>query len=145
MNTRTTESLLSLLAMTVFADKTVYAAEIFGFVKAAQYLQSKNLVNPLLTEADLLVWYENHKEDLFRRVVKHDIEEWLKECLNELNNVEDKASILTAMTDIAKADDELHISEVALHVLAAKIWNIDYELPVIASGHGDFDSELVLI
>jgi len=145
LDNKSTDSVLSLLAMTVFADKNVFAVEIFGFVKAAQFLQAKNVIKPDMSEADLLIWYEDHKEELFTRVIKHDVEIWLSECLNELNHVENKAAILTAMTDIATADDELHISEVALHVLAANKWNIDYDIPKIASGHGHTESDLVLI
>lgn len=145
MDTKTTDSLLGLLVMTIFADKHVYATEIFAFVKVAQTLQDKGLIPKEMSEAKLLLWYEMHKERLYEKVATHDLESWLQDCLNDLDHLDEKADILAAMTNIAKSDDELHISEVALHVLAAKIWKIDYVAPKILAHSAPIVEELIVI
>ncbi len=119
--------LLSLFAMTVFADKRVYAQEIETFLSVAARLQEAQIIEPGLSEAKLLAWYEMNKDKILATISTPDFEEWFCQCLKSLDHIKNKSLILKIMADIAKSDDEFHVSEKALIVLTAREWNVEVE------------------
>ena len=70
MLTKTVENILTILALTVFADKRVFANEIDSFINSARHLES--LQNPEIdiTPAKLLVWFEEHRDALKARMAQ---------------------------------------------------------------------------
>lgn len=124
MCTEELNDLLSLLAVTIIADKRVLSEEIDRFISASNGLYIARVIEPRLTEAKLLAWYEAHKDDLKQRLNGPDFEKWLYGCLNRLNHIRDKQAILDVMADIAVSDGELHVSERALMALTARHWNV---------------------
>ncbi len=120
------DSLLGLLAMTIFADKKVLSEEIKAFVGSVKYLQSMQVVVASVSEADIIMWYELNKDELKTKVTGKGFEIWLRDCLGNLSTVKNKPAILIAMGDIANADEEVHVSEVALVALVAKHWGLKW-------------------
>ncbi len=117
-----TKYVLELLALTMFADKQVLAAEIQTFVDIVLRFQRENILTTKLTEADIILWYEEQKADL-ANVIQHGVfESWIEERLQNLRDFPDKHLLLRAIDEIANADGEKHISEKALEVLTAKKW-----------------------
>ena len=45
------ENILGLLAMTIFADKKILAAEIKAFTRAVRYLQNEQVITTAMSEA----------------------------------------------------------------------------------------------
>ena len=125
MSNATHEKDLSLLAATIFADHRVYSSEITVFVRAASRLDVIHKARPNLSEAKLLVWYEENKEHIKGKMTAPYFKDWFYDILEKLSDVEDKRPILAAMKDISRADSEIHVSERALFTLAARHWGLN--------------------
>ena len=125
MKTEELHDLLSLLAVTIIADKRVLSEEIDSFVEASNALYIARVMEPQLTEAKLLTWYEENKDELKQNVKSPGFEKWFYGCLDRLNHIRDKQAVLKVMADIANSDGELHVSERALMALAARYWNVE--------------------
>lgn len=125
MITKDLDDVLSLLGVTIIADKRVFSAEIEAFLKAAKDLKLARLIDPKLSEARLLAWYEMNKDDLTEKVHSPYFKTWFYDCLDSLADLPDKSALLKAMGDISLSDGELHVSERALIVLAKLHWKMD--------------------
>ena len=118
------DSLIGLLAMTMFADKKVLSQEIKAFVYGVKHLQSTHVLKTNLSEAEIIMWYELNKAELKSKVTGIGFEEWLYNRLKHFEPIDDKQAILSTMRDIADSDDAVHISEKAFLVLVANHWNM---------------------
>ena len=126
MFSRTINNILTILALTVFADKRVFADEIKSFINSARTLEALNNLDVDLSPAKLLVWFETNREDLKARMdAGASFERWLTPILDDLIDHPDRHAILNRMINISKSDGEVHVSEKALMVIAAKRWNIN--------------------
>ena len=124
MLSREHHNILSLIAATIFADKRVFAAEIEMFAKAAAKLKHLQQASPKLSEARLLIWYEENKDDIRANVAAPYFKDWFYDILEQLKSVQDKEAILDVMEKIARADGSVHISERALTALAKRYWGM---------------------
>jgi hypothetical protein len=131
----TEEALLSLLAITVLADKRVYAVEIDSFVKMALSLNAQISFSEAVSEPKLLMWFELNRDNLRATIKTPAFKIWYNDCLETLASVPEKPQILEAMTQIAHADQDIHFGEIALITLTAKHWNI--ALPDLTSTKWD--------
>jgi len=116
--------LLSLLALMIFADKRVLKDEINAFVRLADKLQVARDIEPRLSEAKLVLWYESHKEELEAALNSPNFDGWFYDRLDNLKDIPNKLSILSVLCDIASSDGEVHVSEKALIKLTAQRWDI---------------------
>lgn len=116
------QSVLELLAMTMFADKQVLAVEIQAFVKIVLRFQRDHVISTELTEADIIHWYEARKKDLASVVQEHQFESWINQKIEALQDFPDKHLLLRAMDEIAVSDGDKHVSEEALEVLTTQKW-----------------------
>ncbi len=116
------QSVLELLAMTMFADKQVLAVEIQAFVRVVLRFQRDHVICTELTEAEIIRWYEERKEDLAKVVENHVFESWIDSKIEALRDFPDKHLLLRGMDEIAHADGEKHVSEQALEVLTTQKW-----------------------
>jgi len=119
---------LCLLAITIFADKRVFAQEIEAFLKGSQSLESIYKMDEKVSEARLLMWFESNNSDIRQKILTPDFEPWFNRLLNRLNRIEDKQPILDIMNDIAWADKDYHVSEKALNVLTTGHWGLQAQL-----------------
>lgn len=119
---------LSLLAATIFADKRVFATEIESFMKMAGKIQRLRGGDERLSEAKLLSWFDSNVDIIRGKLLSPAFESWFYETLERLDSLADKQALINIMLDIAKADDEFHISEKALIILTAQHWNLSYQL-----------------
>ena len=117
-----TQSVLELLAVTMFADKKVLASEIQAFVANVQWLQNDYVLKTSLSEGEIIKWYEANKDAMRALIQPGNFEAWMDIKVEELKDFPDKHLLLRAMDEIAHADGEKHISEKALEVLTAKKW-----------------------
>ena len=117
-----TQSVLELLAVTMFADKKVLASEIQAFVANVQWLQNDHVLKTSLSEGEIIKWYEANKGAMRALIQPGNFEAWMDLKVEELKDFPDKHLLLRAMDEIAHADGEKHISEKALEVLTAKKW-----------------------
>ena len=122
MFSKTTHDVLTLLAVTVFADKHVYSSEIKEFINVAKTLPHCQNPDDKLSEARLLAWFEQNRLELKSLHASQAFEDWLLSLLERLSGLKDKTSLLQAMRLIARADGEVHISETALITLAKYYW-----------------------
>ena len=118
------QNLLSLLAVTIFADKRVFAQEIETFLKTAESITEIRNVQETLSEAKLLAWFDANAENIRGKLQTPGFEPWFYGCLDKLAGLKDKQALLNIMMDISKADDEFHISEKALITLTASHWEL---------------------
>lgn len=124
MFTQEIEDIMSLLVLTVFADKKLYSEEIETFISLAKEMEAFNSAENRMSEAKMLVWFENNKFDLMVRLETPDFEAWFYELLDRLAHINHKPLILKCMARLAAADDDVHVSERALLALTAKHWKI---------------------
>ena len=126
MLARDIDDLLTLLALSIFVDKRVFAEEITTFMRESKTLQSGLQIEPRLTEARLLSWFEAHREALKKQVEALDFTSWIIPLLERLKPLHDKSLILDMMNEISISDGELHETEDNLIKLAAHHWDINY-------------------
>lgn len=114
------QSILELLAMTIFADKKIYADEIQAFTHSVIKLQNEGMLSTNMTEVKIILWYETHKDALMEYLTTSKFEIWLSGKIFDLDRVPDKFKVLEAIEYISFSDGEEHISEKALRMLASK-------------------------
>ena len=117
-------SVLSLIAATIFADKHIYASEVETFLKSTVKLKPVLRLEPKLTEAKLLSWYEMNKDEIRDKVSTPYFKDWFYSLLERLKDFPEKEAILETMKKIAYADGEVHVSERALVALAGRYWDL---------------------
>ncbi len=124
----TKNNVLDLLGLAVVADERVFAEEVFAFVKIGLALGAG------LSEARLHEWFSNNRSSLRARLNDRDFAQWLPTCLDKVANQYEPITILNHLRDIAASDQDIHVSETALIVLAARHWGLDLpELSVSAA------------
>ena len=119
------DDLLSLFAAVIIADKRVFAQEIDVFLKATSTLKTALDIQPNLSEARILSWYEMNKDAVREEVTGPYFRSWLYDRLDRLAHIKSKQDILDIMNKISLADGELHSSESSLMSLTARRWKLD--------------------
>ena len=117
------KDILSLIAATVFADKHIFASEIDVFIKSTRNLKIVKRLEPKISEAKLLSWYELNKDEIQQNLSTPYFKDWFYAILERLNDVKDKESILDVMRKISRADGHIHVSERALIALSENYWH----------------------
>ena len=113
---------LTLIALSIVADKRILASEITAFIKNAQLIDKKLKNDSPITEAKLLAWFENNRVTLRDKVSLGPVgfERWFKSVLADISDFEDKSFIMDLIEKISQADGEVHISERALLALVGR-------------------------
>ena len=119
MFNREIEALLSIIALSIFADKRVLSEEIKAFVESADLIQSKVYSDIVLSETKLLLWFELNRVELQDKMSLGPVgfKRWFEDTVAELPVISDKRFIMEIIGKISKADNEFHISEKALGVM----------------------------
>lgn len=122
MFNRKVHAVLTVIALSVFADKRVLSTEITAFVKSADIIQKKVKSDIPVTEAKLLLWFELNRMNLRDKMKLGPVgfERWFETVLSELSALSDKSFISDIVRRISYADGELHVSEQALSVMLEK-------------------------
>ena len=116
-------SVLNLIAATILADKRVYAAEVEAFIKETSKLDLVRQLEPNISEAKLLAWYDMNKAAVEANLKGPYFKNWLYSLLDQISELNGKDEILEVMNKIARADDNVHVSERALIRLAKRYWD----------------------
>lgn len=113
---------LTLIALSIVADKRILSSEITAFIKNAQLIDKKLKNDSPITEAKLLAWFENNRVTLRDKVSLGPVgfEHWFKTVLADISDFEDKSFIMDLIEKISQADGEVHISEKALLALVGR-------------------------
>ena len=119
------DSVLNLIAATILADKRVYASEVEVFIKQSSRLKLIRRLDPKISEAKLLSWYELNKDSINDRLSTPYFKDWFYATLDQIAELPDKQTILEVMRKISAADDDVHVSERALITLAERYWKLN--------------------
>lgn len=113
------EALLTIIALSIFADKRIFSSEISTFVDSAKEIQAHAASDLPVTEAKLLMWFEMNRMRLSDKIRLGPVgfQHWFESVIGELHHYPDKDFIMTMLDRIAHADGEFHVSERALSVL----------------------------
>lgn len=114
--------LLHLIAATILADKRFYASDGDTFIKEARAMILVRQLEPKLSEARLLSWFELNKGAVQENLKAPYFKDWYYNLLKQLSDVPDKKSILDVMHKISSTDDKVHESGRALIILAERYW-----------------------
>lgn len=119
MFNREVEAVLSVIALSIFADKRVLSTEITAFVKSADIIKAHVRSNLPLSEAKLLLWLEMNREQIKAKMQlgPAEFEAWFDSIFEAFAKLPDKTFISEIVETIAQADGELHVSEKALSVM----------------------------
>lgn len=117
-------SVLNLIAATILADKRVFASEVEVFIQQASRLEIVQRLDPKISEAKLLAWYELYKEAIESNLRTPYFKDWYYGLLEQISSLQDKEKLLDVMRNISAADGEVHVSERALIILAERYWGI---------------------
>jgi len=118
-------AIMSLLALTMFADKQVLAKEIKAFSNAVIRLSRSEVLHSGYTETRAILWYESHKGDLKDSLKPEVFQIRISELLDSLKGFTRKQDLLTEMIQIANSDQDEHVSEKALTVIIARQWGLE--------------------
>lgn len=126
MFTRQIDAVLTLIALSIFADKRVLSEEITAFVSSADLIQRNVHSDISITETKLLLWFELNRTDLRDKMNLNavEFEQWFEALLSDLPTLSDMTFIADISANIFNADSELHISEKALGVILERKLNI---------------------
>jgi len=124
MFNRQINAVLKVIALSIFADKRVLSEEITAFVESADLIQSKVNSDITISETKLLMWFELNRAELQNKMTlgPAGFKHWFENLLSELPVLSDKSFITDIIGRIANADQEFHISEKALGVMLARIF-----------------------
>ncbi len=118
------DDILTILTLSVLADKKIYASEIDTLVKAATRIHLINDSQTILTEAKVLVWFENNKDKIKAKMnlPRSEFDAWVIPVLKRIKQNSDIDTLTHLMEMIAVADGEVHVSERALINLVKRNW-----------------------
>ena len=119
---------LNLLASMIFADKRVFAKEIETFLKMAETIRQLSPRHEDISEAKLLSWFDSNADIIREKLKMPGFESWFYGCLDRLDGLYNKQALIDIMTQIARSDEEFHVSEKALLILTANHWNLEYQI-----------------
>ena len=125
MTLKMMNDILTLLALEVIADKRVLTDEVDTFVDTARHLQEIMNIDPVLSDETLFAWLESNYQNLQNIVSGSDFDRKLQDLFSRLEALPNKAAVLKGMARISIADGEVHVSEQALIILAARHWGIN--------------------
>jgi len=113
------EAVLSVIALSIFADKRVLSTEITAFVKSADVISAHVNSDLQLSEPKLLLWFELNRERIQAKMQlgPAEFEAWFDSIFEDFARIPDKTFISDIVENIARADGELHISEKALSAM----------------------------
>jgi len=117
-----THDLLCLFATMIVADKKIYAVEIEAFADCVIDFFAKTDLGEAPSQAQLLDWFETNRDDVRSKVKQDGFETWFDKLMHEVSEVYSIRAVIEAMQKIARADNEVHISEKALLVLVDRYW-----------------------
>lgn len=125
MFTETEDDILTLLGITIFADKRVFAREIESFIESASELDLGTGRSERVNNDTLLLWFEANRQELKTLHTRTDFEPWITALIDRLAGYPHKERLLSIIYDISRSDGEIHVSETALMVLCARRWGLD--------------------
>lgn len=119
MFTKQVDAALTLIALSIFADKRILSTEISAFIESADVIQANLNSDIPITEAKLLVWFEMNRGNIKEKmeISGKRFRTWLDQLLDEVDTLPDKRFIVELIESIARSDGEYHVSEVALAVI----------------------------
>lgn len=117
-------SVLNLIAATILADKRIYASEVEAFITESSQLELIKRLDPKISEARLLSWYELNKDAIEANLATPYFKDWYYALLDQISDLPDKKTILGVMRKISAADNDIHVSERALITLAERHWGL---------------------
>lgn len=128
MFSRKVHAVLTVIALSVFADKRVLSTEITAFVKSADVIQKKVQSDIPVTEAKLLLWFELNRMEIRDKMSLGPVgfKRWFETLMTELVSISDKTFISDLVRLISHADGELHVSERALAVMLENKFKSSY-------------------
>lgn len=122
------EDILFLLGVAIFADKRVYASEIEIFTRSVSQLKLSDLDFSVVSEARALSWFTLNREliETKFKLPRDDFERWFVPILGRIRQHADIEALKYLMQLIFEADNEVHISEVALMKLIEREWGLAF-------------------
>lgn len=119
MFSREVDAVLSVIALSIFADKRVLSTEITAFVKSADIIEAHVRSDIPVTEAKLLMWFEINREHIQSKMQLGSVgfKQWFDSVVETFSLLPDKTFIADIVELISNADGELHISEKAWSVM----------------------------
>jgi len=127
MFNRHVNAVLTILTLSVVADKRILSEEITAFVESAERLNAEMDSDLEITEAKLLLWFEFNRADIQSKMDLKplEFEAWLKSVFDEVAALPKIDFIADIVDDIAKSDGEFHISEEALEMILARRFEVN--------------------
>lgn len=118
------DNILTLISATIFSNPKVYASEVVAFVKLTKNLKAARRFEPRLSEARLLMWFENNKDDICAQLLSSDFESWFYGLLRTLDGLPEKDSVLAVMTQISSVNGDAHADVKAWIQLVSHNWKV---------------------
>lgn len=118
------DDILTLLALTILADKKVVEQEIDTFLRIAPEITKGLGLKKPMSQSKLMAWLYTNQAQIKPMLASPEFAKILIGLFTRTQNIPNKQAILNKMTEIAAADNEVHVSEKALIVLAAHHWNV---------------------
>jgi len=115
-----------LLAVGIYADKKLYASEVEIFVKSVSRIKLSTVDNAKVSEAKALAWFEMNRADVKSKfdLPRSDFDEWFIPILKRIRKHAELDALKHMLQMIFLADNEVHVSEIALMTLVEREWGI---------------------
>ena len=119
------DDILTLLALTILADKKVVNQEVDSFLQIAPQITNGLGAKKPMSQPNLLAWLYTHQARIKKMFSSPNFDQILIGLFTRTQSIPNKQAVLNKMNEISTADDEFHVSEKALIVLAARHWNLE--------------------
>ena len=116
------DDILTLLALTIIADKKVIDQEVDTFLQIPPQITNDLGLDNSISQSKLLAWIYANQARVKTMLSSPEFDDILIGIFKRTQAVPNKQAILNKMTKIAAADNEIHVSEQALIILAARYW-----------------------
>lgn len=119
--------ILMVLTVGIYADKKIHASEIEVFIKSVSRMNLSKHRLPTISEAKALAWFEMNKDHV-RHIFsgpRSEFDRWFIPILERVGLHGDKLALLQLLRMIFLADNEMHVSELALTNLIKRVWGLD--------------------
>ncbi len=108
----------------ILSKKRIYHEEMTMFILMTKRVKSILSPNLVLTDHMLKDWFVLNRDEVLQIVQLGHEEREIQMHMNQLEEVEDKITIIRAMQSIAKCDGELRSDERRLIAYVARQWRL---------------------
>ena len=122
------ENVLTLLTVVILIDEKVYPEEVETFSKAVQKISEQIDPNILFTPSMAADWFKANRANVQMKLKQESYKTLISSIIQNLREFSGHKDVFFNMIRIAHSDQEYHVTEHEVILMASEVWKIPYSI-----------------